>query len=315
MALPFIVDLVLAGVFAVVFWPLREWCAKHFWGNAGLSAGITATVVLIIVFVPLNFFGIRIILEASSLYSHLMDNRDAVQEFVIATTERFGGGIDLPLAGIGEYAAQGLRWLVSKTGAFFSELASVLFHFALWIVALYYFLKDGGRIVRYIRELAAFSPEDDVKFFGRLEAAVRSIVLGSLAIAILQGFLTGVGLAIFGVPNPVLWGFFAVIAALVPGVGAMIVTVPASVYALVTHDGLWAPLGLLLWGILIVGTADNIVRPFILRRGVNVHQFLVLLSVLGGIAAFGPMGFLLGPLVLSLLFALLDVYPRTATGQ
>src|SRR3989344_2202222 len=312
MVLPFVTDLVLAAVFAVVFWPLRQWFAKRMPNRPGLAAGITALIALLIVLVPLNFFGIRIILEANTLYSHLVQNRESIQEFFARATEWFGGSVSLPVESIGEYATQGLRWLVSKAGAIFSELAGIFFHFVLWAVALYYCLKEGGRILQYIREVAPLPSGDDEKFFGRLESAVRSIVVGSLVIALLQGFLTGVGFALFGVANPVLWGFFAVIASMVPGVGAMIVTVPGALYLLASQNGLFGPVGLLLWGMLIVGTADNIARPFLLKRGVKVHQFLVLLSVLGGLAAFGPMGFVLGQLVLSLLFALLDIYPIMA---
>src|SRR6185369_1295230 len=109
------------------------------------------------------------------------------------------------------------------------------------------------------------------------------------------------------VPHPALWGSFAVIAALIPGIGTSLIIVPGVLYLFFTSTNLYA-LGLFIWGVLAVGLIDNYLGPILVHRGVNIHPFLILLSVMGGLIFFGPIGFIAGPLVVALLFALLEIY-------
>jgi predicted PurR-regulated permease PerM len=135
------------------------------------------------------------------------------------------------------------------------------------------------------------------------------VIKGSLLIALIQGMVSGTGFAIFGVPNPVLLGSVAIIAALIPNVGTAVVLTPAILYLYLT-DQVWQSAGLLIWGITAVGLIDNLLGPTLIGRSSKIHPLLILLAVLGGLAFFGPLGFILGPLVISLLFAVLDIYER-----
>ena len=121
-------------------------------------------------------------------------------------------------------------------------------------------------------------------------------------------FMLVLGLAIFAVPSPALWGMVAVVASLIPAIGAGVIILPAAIYLFIASGPIFG-LGILLWGALIVGLIDNLLRPKLIERGIHIHPLLILFSVLGGIGFFGVTGFLLGPLILSLLFALLDIYP------
>jgi predicted PurR-regulated permease PerM len=112
---------------------------------------------------------------------------------------------------------------------------------------------------------------------------------------------------IFGIPNPALWGSFAVVSAFIPGLGTSLVVVPGILYLFFTGAHLHA-LGLLIWGVLAVGLIDNYLGPILINRGVNVHPFLIFLSIMGGLVFFGPIGFIAGPLMVALLFALLEIY-------
>jgi predicted PurR-regulated permease PerM len=130
---------------------------------------------------------------------------------------------------------------------------------------------------------------------------------GSLFIALIQGCLTGIGFAIAGVPNPALWGSVAMISALIPGIGTSLVLIPGILFLFGTgHPG--PGFGLLAWGALAVGLIDNFLSPKLLGRGTNLHPLFILFSVMGGLALFGPLGFLFGPLVLSLWSALISIY-------
>jgi predicted PurR-regulated permease PerM len=128
-----------------------------------------------------------------------------------------------------------------------------------------------------------------------------------LLIALTQGFVSGIGFAIFGVPSATLWGSMAAVGSLVPGVGTAIVIAPMVMYLLVTGSTV-AAIGLAIWGIIAVGMVDNFLGPILVGRGVRIHALFILFAVIGGVQYFGPLGFILGPLVLSLLYALLDIH-------
>ena len=148
----------------------------------------------------------------------------------------------------------------------------------------------------------------DEQIIKRVGLAINSIVRGSLMIALIKGFLTALGLAIFGVPNPILWGAVSALASFVPIVGSGVVIAPAVLYlsAAVSYP---AAVGLAIWGVVLIGLSDNFLSPVLMKKGMKIHLFVILLSILGGLGFFGPIGFIAGPVVLSLLFALFDIYP------
>ena len=177
----------------------------------------------------------------------------------------------------------------------------------MFLIAFYFFLKDGSKLKDYFVELSPLDDKDDEKIISRLKQAVSATVKGSLSIGLIQGTLTGIGFAIFGVPNAVLWGTVAAVAALIPGVGTALIILPAILFLFVPENTFGA-FGLLAWGLLAVGLIDNFLSPRLVGRGMKLHPLLVFISVLGGLAFFGPLGFLLGPLSVSVFLALIDIY-------
>ncbi len=170
-----------------------------------------------------------------------------------------------------------------------------------------YLFKDGSKMKKAI---VIFSPLRDIHdeaIISKLALAVKSVIGGNVVVAIVQGILTAVGFMMFGVPNAGLWGSVAAIASLVPTVGTSLVVVPAVLYLFFSGNILFA-VGLAIWGFTAVGLIDNYLGPKLASRGMKIHPLLVLLSVLGGIALFGPLGFILGPLILSLFGALTEIY-------
>jgi predicted PurR-regulated permease PerM len=135
-----------------------------------------------------------------------------------------------------------------------------------------------------------------------------SVIRGALIVAILQGIMAGLGFLIFGVPNPAFWGMIVVVASLIPIVGTWLIIIPAIIYLFATGH-VFGAFGFLIWSGVIVNVIYNIVSPQLMRRGTGIHPYIILLGVLGGIAFFGPIGFLLGPFIVALLFSLLNMYP------
>jgi predicted PurR-regulated permease PerM len=209
---------------------------------------------------------------------------------------------------------KGLEWLFGNLDTVFSGASKVALSLFVLLLALFYFLRDGRELKRQIVALSPLADDDDHKIFRKLERTIFSIFAGSIAVGIIQGVLTGIGFAIFGVPNPALWGSVAAVAALIPGIGTSLILVPAVIYTFFTGST-GDVVGLAIWSMFAVGLIDNFLAPIFVNRGVKIHPFLILLSVLGGIIFFGPIGFVLGPIVLAFLFSLLDIYRATYGRQ
>jgi predicted PurR-regulated permease PerM len=121
--------------------------------------------------------------------------------------------------------------------------------------------------------------------------------------------LSGVGFAIFGVPSPIIWAFVASIASFIPSFGTGLVMIPAVIF-LFASGSIPSAIGLAIWGLVVVGLVDNLVGPILINRsGFRIHPLFILISVLGGIEFFGIVGFIAGPVIIGLLFALLEIYP------
>ncbi len=305
--LPYLSALILAAVFAVVMKPVYVRLKSWLGGWEGVSALIVVLLVVVIVFTPLMIFGLQIFEEATGLYLDLLGGRNGVGGTLQRLENYFQGALPGISVSFGEYLRQFVSWLLQNIAVFFTGLAQVFITLLLGLLGLYYLLKDGEKFEARLVALMPLSQKYSELIWQRLTATINSVVKGTLLIAVLQGIIAGIGFWIFGVPNPAFWGSVTVFAALVPTVGTSLVVVPAVIYLLLVAKSA-AALGLLIWGALAVGLLDNFLAPQLIKRGSHIHPFLILLSVLGGLSLMGPIGFLAGPLVLSALFALFDIY-------
>ncbi len=309
---PFFYALILALVFATAFAPLHQKLLTATAGKKGLAAVLSTIAVLVVVVVPLSFLGTQIFHEASGLYTSLVENGGTsdLSVSISNTLQKITRFSPVPIefsTDFSQYLKQGLNWLLQHLGPLFANIAQGLLGIFVFLIALYYLFKDGPKLKTAVVALSPLQDIHDEKIFTKLTLAINSVIKGNLAVAIVQGILTTIGFAIFGVPNAALWGSVAVFAALIPGVGTALVLTPAILYLFFSGETLTA-IGLLVWGIVAVGLIDNFLGPKLASRGMRLHPFLILLSILGGLGSFGPIGFVLGPLVLSLLFALLEIY-------
>lgn len=309
---PFLYALILAVVFATIFTPLHNKIFRILGNRAGQAAFISTVFVLILIIIPLTFVSMQIFRESTQLYSSLTSGNGDIS-LVDSINNSFQGTNKFLLESTGfsldinQYLKQGLGWLSQNLGTLFTNVGKIFIGILIFLLSLYYLFKDGSKLKKVIISLSPLNDTNDETIFDKLNVAINSVIRGSLVIALIQGALTAIGFFFFGVPNAVLWGTVASISALIPGVGTSLVTIPAIVYLFI-YGGVYSALGLLLWGMLAIGLVDNFLGPKIVERGTKLHSFLILLSILGGISFFGPFGFLIGPLVLSLLFALLEIY-------
>lgn len=308
---PFFYMLVLAIVFATVFQPLHKKALAMVGERSGLAAIISTVCVFVIIVLPLAILGTQVFYEATELYSYLtvngnLSNISQTINDAIHGLARFSP-IPIDSIDVNQYIKQGLSWLLQHFGSIFANVARGAVGTFIFLISLYYFFKDGYKFKKAVITLSPLQDVHDEMIFNKLSLAINSVIKGSLMVAFVQGLLTTFGFIIFGIPNATLWGSVAIIAALVPGLGTALVFLPAIFYLFFSGETSLA-FGLFIWGMVAVGLIDNFLGPKLVERRTELHPFLILLSILGGLSFFGPLGFLLGPLVLSLLFVLIEIY-------
>lgn len=309
---PFLYALILAIVFATILNPIYQWITSAFNGHTGLSAVITLLLVIIFIFVPTILLSIQIFQETQQLYSFITigDGRDmiigTVNNVLSGLSSYFPNIQDISI-GFDEFFKQGLNWLLQHLGSIFESLAKLTASAFLFLIALYYLLKDGTKLRQATIVLSPLSDKDDSQIFQKLKIAINSVIRGNILIALIQGSLTAIGFTIFGIPNAFLWGSVAAIAALIPGFGTALVIIPAILFLFFTGE-MTSAIGLLIWGFAAVGLVDNLLGPKLVGRHTKLHPLIVLLSTIGGIGFFGPIGFILGPLTISMCLAIIEIY-------
>lgn len=308
---PYVGTLVFAATLAVVFVPVHSRLLALMPRSTSIAALLTMAAVFLVIVIPTVFFGALVFDQAQTLYAGFADEASGLtsaqgllQE--LASRVPYSVGEKL-VPNLQQYARDVLEYLVGNLGKVFSGVATAGLNTLLAIFALFFFLRDGERIKKTVVELSPLRDSDDRRIFTHLGNAVNAVIKGALLISLFQGLAAGVGYAIFGVPNAALWGAATVLTSFIPGIGTAAVLVPSALY-LWNIGSSGAAIGLLVWGVIVVGLMDNILKSKLIAKGVGVHPFLILLSVLGGLSVFGIYGFLLGPLLLALLVALLELY-------
>ncbi|MEA2715140.1 MAG: hypothetical protein QOG91_168 [Candidatus Parcubacteria bacterium] len=323
--LPFLTPVVLAVAVAVLVYPIYRFFCRLFgpkkWGSS-LASFLTVLVIAIVIMIPLFFFAARLYDEIHALYGMLTDESGrselirSLNSLSAALSDRLFNlfpAYSFDSFNITEYFKSALQWIFSNLNAIFSGFAKVVAFSFVFLIALFYFLRDGEAIKRKFISWSPLLDHHDEYITATLRRAIQSVFAGTIVVCIIQGILTGLGFLFFGIPAPALWGSVAALAALVPGIGTSLVLIPGIIYLIVSGNIPYA-VGLAIWGALAVGTVDNILGPYLVNRGIQIHPFLILVSVLGGLATFGPIGFVFGPLIISFLFALLEIY-RKSFGQ
>lgn len=311
---PFMSVLVLAGTLAFLFHPLYRKLLRVF-RYESITSFVVVVIIAILVFVPLGVFGIKIFGEATSLYATLashggFDFGVSLTNFLHTSFSNFQIP-DITL-NFNDYFQQGLTLLIQNFGSFFSGVGQILFMAFLSLLGLFYFIKDGERLKNWLLEIIPLPEKYTKEILLEMKAVGSSVVMGTLVVAIVQGILMGLGLFIFNVPNPTFWGALVVPASIIPMVGTWLVMIPAILYLFFTGQAALG-IGLLIWSVVLIVLIYNVLLPQLMHQHVHVPPYLILLSVLGGLGLFGPIGLLTGPLVMAFLLSLLRIYPKLIT--
>lgn len=306
---PYIFSLIFGLILAIAVEPLYSKLQKVV-SFRGLAAFLTILIVIIVIIVPLTFFGIKVVEEAQSVYISLAQSSGdiPVLEYIdqkisgLLGTEAFNLSKEVQ-----NITRQGLGFFVQQIGSIFGSIFNGVVNFFIILFSLFFSLKEKDSLKELVKKVSPLDDVYDLALIKKVKDSINSVVRGTLAIAIIQGIVAGTGFSIFGVPTPVIWGALAVIAAIFPTIGTTLVTAPAIAYLAFTGN-IPEAIGMTIWAVIAVGLIDNLLGPFLIDRGLKLHPFIVLLALLGGVIAFGPLGFILGPVIIAFFFTLIHIY-------
>jgi predicted PurR-regulated permease PerM len=307
---PFLAPLGWAAVFAMVLDPVQVRLVSRI----GKPRAVVATTLLAAFIIVGPAITIMAILtnEVTSVVQRIQDGSlvmpaaPDVRSWYEALRQK--SVIPLP-ADITSTFVEALRavatFIAGHAGSILQNVASFVFQLFVMMFGLFYFLRDGARMVDLIRKLLPFEPARRDRMITQTHDLVVATVGSTFAVAITQGALTGVSLGFLGFQSPVLWGVLTAFVSLVPAVGSGLVWGPAAIYLFVTGDALRGVI-LVAIGVGVIGMADNILRPLLLSGRTEMHGLLVFISLLGGMAAFGFIGLVIGPVAIAAIGTLLD---------
>jgi len=306
---PFISTLALAIIIVTICYPLHEkiksWVYKQ---NKTLAATFTTAIVVLLIVLPLVFISTIFIRELISFYQNLsVGNELSVDTYLTNIEQTIRVYVPEFELNLTEQLKQSVEWFVGNLGAIFAGTISTVFMVLISLIGSFYFFKDGREFLKILIKISPLPDKEDDVILSRLALAVRSVATGVLLVSLIQGTLAALGFTIFGINRAVLWGAVGAILAMIPGVGTMAIMVPGIIF-LFLKGSVFHATGLLVWTITTVVVVDNIISPHLMSRGNNLHPFIVLISVLGGIATFGPIGFIIGPVIVTLFIVLLEIY-------
>jgi len=310
---PFLKALFLALVLTIAFWPVYEWVTRRVRGG-NTRALITTAAVVLVIMLPLMFISVRLVSEAASLYGYISQqlggNWAGHSAWLTKAIERTAEHTGIPPAQLKSTITTRVQelgsWLVGIAGWAAWGFAQQVGTAILTLLIVFFFLRDSERYTRAIAQALPLSPARMQQLGSTLHDTIVSNVYGMVAVGLIQGSLTVGGWWMVGLRAPLLWGAIATIFSFVPLLGPSLVWIPGAFFLAV--QGRWIQAAVLVaWGAVVVSSADYIVRPRFAGGRTNANTLLVLLSLLGGLRAFGAIGIIAGPVVLAIVTSLLKM--------
>lgn len=316
---PFLETLLLGAILAGLCQPLYRWLNRRFHGRSSLASAVTLVILFLVIAGPLSgLIGVVVkqAVEVSEraapwiqqqlntagnfdirdwLVSHFpfmndfLPNRGEIANHIAAAAKAIGA------------------FLVGGASAFTASTAGFLLHLFVMIYAMFFFLKDGRSILEKIFYYMPLHHEDEALMLQRFTSVTKATIKGTLLIGFIQGTLAGIAFYFAGIGGAAFWGTVMVVLSIIPGIGSVLVWVPAVIYLFITGQHVAAIL-LGIWCAAVVGTIDNMLRPTLVGKDAKMPDLLILIGTLGGLFLFGPAGFIVGPIVCGLFLTVWDIY-------
>ncbi len=303
-----------AMILTLALYPLYKKLVRRLKGRSALAAGLMTVTTVLVVIGPAIVLLSVLAAQAVDFYewvSGLAKSGKLAEEWIRLSgpvIDRFPFLADFDLKGA---VINGLTQFSSKMATGFGDMLKnmllVSMNLFIMLVSLYFFFRNGEAYYHTAMDLLPFSPDHKRSIMQKFQDTFTAVVNGIFLIALLQGFMCGLGFALFGVPFSVFWGVVAAVLALLPVGGAALVWLPGAVYLYLSGTALKA-LFLFIWGLALVSLPDNILKPMIIGRKARISSFALFISILGGLQVYGFLGILFGPLVITLLSVFVQIY-------
>ncbi|AEI67610.1 AI-2E family transporter [Corallococcus macrosporus] len=316
--LPFLMPVLLGGFLVVLFMPVQDYLSHKLRGRKSLSAGVSTVIVFLLILAPLALVGWMV---ARELFTLVGQAQGLLAQGHLRHPLLAGLPLDvehyLRLGADGQDVERAILSAVTGGAALLRDVAAagtdLVINMFLMTVAMYYFFLDGRRLVAEVTRLIPLDKRYFEAFAREFTDVAYAIIYGNTVTALIQGAVGFVGLLIAGVPHAGVWGAAMVLVALVPVGGTALVWGPIGV-VLIAANRVSEGVFLLAWGAFLVGSIDNVIRPRLCGSRMALHPLLVFLSMFGGLAVFGMMGLLVGPLIASIFMAMVRIYRRDFLG-
>jgi predicted PurR-regulated permease PerM len=321
MLLPFVNVLAWASVLVILFHPIHRRIVA-LTKRPSWSALLSTVIVIAVIVLPLTLLTLVVAKEvgdvaknAQELIRSLLEPRSPVVGWIMGRLGRYFDVSHLDLQG---YLLDQLEkvsgTLAARTLGLLGGVVGQILQIFFTIFTMYYLFRDGDRIYNAMLDAIPLNSAETRKIFDRTHEVIHASVYGVIVIAMVQGTLGGLGFAALGLPSPVVWGVVMFFLSMVPMVGSSVVWVPTAIYLAITgHYG--KAVALTLWGAVVIGTIDNILRPKLVGERAKLHELLIFFSVLGGLQIWGPLGLVLGPVMIAITIALFEIFRRMEPGQ
>ena len=309
MVKPFLSYLIGAALIAFIIRPVHERTSDFL--PEKLSAGLLVFIGVFLAVFPFLFAANAVMDDARDLGQDLENadrlNISEIENRIEDLTDR---EIDLRRS-----INQGLeRFLDGAFGGFsqvLSFITDLAIGFTIMLFLMYYLILDGNKLVEWLKQAVPLESQVEEKLFEDIERTTWAVINGHVLVAIVQGLVAGIGLFAVGISNYVFWTFVMIILGFIPIIGTFVIWGPASLYLFAIGETV-SGLALAIYGLVVVGLTDNILRPFAVDRKANIHPAVILIGVIGGVYLFGAVGLFIGPIILgifrSVLFSLKNNY-------
>jgi len=317
---PFVHTLIFSTVLAVLFTPVFNWVFSFCKGQRTVASVLTVAIIVFCLLLPMIFLVMALIGQGVESLVALNDwvatgafrsfvNSEMLDKYISLVNEELPflriNEMDIQ-ANIIQYSREFAQAMLGVGTELVRNAAKLILHFLLMVFILFYFLRDGSKMVDYLKHLSPLRAKQEDFIIDSLKRVARGVLMGCLLVAILQGFAGGIGLAVVGIPA-FFWGAMMALASLIPMLGTGLVWVPAVFYLFLTSDWKMAVFLALWCGIFVVGI-DTLLRPRFMKEASRVSTFYIFLAILGGIYTFGMLGVFYGPLILSFVMVMLQIY-------
>ncbi|MBW1917492.1 MAG: AI-2E family transporter [Deltaproteobacteria bacterium] len=320
---PYLIEIFLALVLFFTTKPIYLALNRLFRGWRMLSSAITCLLLTILIILPLLTLTGIVAGQALELYSTVSKGLQSGYLWQqlsdkLAFLEEYVEHLNLPIHPdqikpeelVRAALAKASGFIYTNTVGLVKGFTSFFFSLTIIIFVTFFLFLDGDVFIEEIKKLSPLDAAHNEEIFGDIEATIKATLKGTVIVAFIQGFLGGFGFWLFGVPQSAFWGTIMVPASVIPVVGTALIWVPASLYLFfLGHHS--SAIGLTLWSAIVIGSVDNLVRPYFSKGARPIPTVLILFSIMGGISYFGIVGFILGPLILSFLLSLLSIYQIT----